>query len=114
MVPLLRRQGCSRLPRRSRRRPVPGEPFTRTESVAMILAKPRCRDRSAIAAVEFAVLLPLILTLVVGLWEVGRLVDLQQLLTNAAREGGRQAASGERSTATVTQAVIKNRTSAGR
>jgi Flp pilus assembly protein TadG len=39
--------------------------------------------------------LPLILSIVAGLWEVGRVVEVQQLLANAAREAGRQAATGQ-------------------
>lgn len=43
---------------------------------------------------ECAVLLPLLLGLVLGVWEVGRMLEVHQLLTNAAREGGRLAAGG--------------------
>lgn len=50
--------------------------------------------RRGIAAVEFAFLLPFLLILVSGLWEVGRYLWLQNLLDNAAREGGRLGASG--------------------
>jgi Flp pilus assembly protein TadG len=71
----------------------------------MIHSRMRHRSQRAVAAVEFAALLPLILTLLVGLWEVGRLVETQQLLTNAAREGGRQAATGQVSSAAVQQLV---------
>ena len=46
------------------------------------------------AAVEFAMILPVILTLLLGIWEVGRMIEIQQILYNAAREGGRQAAYG--------------------
>ncbi len=41
-----------------------------------------------------ALLAPVLLALLMGLWEVGRLVMIQNLLDNAAREGGRLAASG--------------------
>lgn len=34
------------------------------------------------------------MTLLVGVWEVGRLIQVQNILNNAAREGGRLAASG--------------------
>jgi Flp pilus assembly protein TadG len=50
--------------------------------------------RGGTAAVEFALILPLLLLLVLGIWEVGRMVQVQQIVSNAAREGGRQAASG--------------------
>src|SRR5262245_36889857 len=50
-------------------------------------------SRSGIAAVEFAFLLPFLLILLMGLWEVGRCVSMQNLLDNAAREGGRLGSS---------------------
>jgi len=62
--------------------------------------------RRAAAAVEFAVVLPLILLLLFGVWEVGRLVEVQQVLSNAAREGGRQASTGQRTVAQVRQGVV--------
>lgn len=39
-------------------------------------------------------MLPLLLVLLLGLWEVGRLLQLAQILNNAAREGARIAAQG--------------------
>ena len=62
--------------------------------------------RRGTAAVELAVCLPLLLTLVVGAWEVGRLVEVKQILCNAVREGGRQAATGSSTTAQVQQYVV--------
>jgi Flp pilus assembly protein TadG len=50
--------------------------------------------RSGVAAVEFALLLPIIMLILMGLWELGRLVEVQQLVDNAAREGARQASTG--------------------
>jgi Flp pilus assembly protein TadG len=66
---------------------------------------PRKRRR-AIAAVEFALVLPLILTLLLGIWEVGRLIEIQQMLHNAAREGGRQASTGQLTNSQVQDIVI--------
>lgn len=51
--------------------------------------------RAGVAAVEFAVVLPLLLLLMLGTWEVGRTVQMQQILVNAAREGARVAAQGQ-------------------
>ena len=48
-------------------------------------------DRGS-AAVEFALLLPVVVMLVVAVFEVGVLVQTQLMLTNAAREGARAAA----------------------
>jgi Flp pilus assembly protein TadG len=57
--------------------------------------------RVGTAAVELAVCLPFLLVLVFGIWEVGRMVQAQQIIANAAREGGREIAAGQQSVATV-------------
>lgn len=59
--------------------------------------------RSGIAAVETALCLPLLITLLIGTWEVGRILELQQFLEVGAREAARQAASGLLSNAEVEQ-----------
>jgi Flp pilus assembly protein TadG len=61
--------------------------------------------RRGIAAVEFAVVLPLLLMFIVGIWEVGRLIEVQQIMANAAREGGRQASAGQYSPSDITTLV---------
>jgi Flp pilus assembly protein TadG len=63
--------------------------------------------RRGAAAVELAVVLPLILLLLTGIWEVGRMVEVQQILSNAAREGARQAATGQFTNAQVEQIVVQ-------
>ncbi|MSR32161.1 MAG: pilus assembly protein [Gemmataceae bacterium] len=50
--------------------------------------------RPGVAAVEFALCLPFMLILVFGLIEVGRLIQVQFHLANAAREGARLSAQG--------------------
>lgn len=74
----------------------------------MILARTKSRSscRGGSAAVEFAVLITLLVPLLLGLWEVGRLVQVQQFLTNAAREGGRQASTGAKDLSAVKQDVV--------
>lgn len=47
--------------------------------------------RSGVAAVEFALVAPIFFLLVFGLIEFGRMMMVQQSLTNAAREGCRVA-----------------------
>jgi Flp pilus assembly protein TadG len=47
--------------------------------------------RSGVAAVEFALVAPIFFLLVFGLIEFGRMMMVQQALTNAAREGSRVA-----------------------
>jgi Flp pilus assembly protein TadG len=62
--------------------------------------------RHGTAAVECAVVLTLLVPMLLAVWEVGRLVQVQELLVNAAREGGRQAATGYMTTAQVQQVVV--------
>ncbi len=62
--------------------------------------------RRATAAVEFALVAPFLVLLLLGIWEVGRLVQVQQLTHNAAREAGRQASTGQRTTTEVEQAAL--------
>lgn len=66
-----------------------------------------CRNnkRSGAAVVEFAVVAPLLLLLVLGTIEYGRFVMVQQVLTNAAREGARQAVIDGSSSSSVVQVV---------
>ena len=47
------------------------------------------RNRRGAAVVEFAVVSPVFFLLVFGMIEYGRMVMVQQMLTNAAREGAR-------------------------
>ncbi|MBT2567417.1 pilus assembly protein [Arthrobacter sp. ISL-85] len=54
------------------------------------------------AAVEFAILLPLLLMLVLGVIEFGRAYNTQLTLTNAARDGVRVMAIGNNPTAAAT------------
>jgi Flp pilus assembly protein TadG len=50
------------------------------------------RSRRGAVAVEFAIIAPVLLTLVVGMIEASRLFEAQNLLASAAREGARLAA----------------------
>lgn len=51
----------------------------------------RKNERGAVA-VEMAIVLPLLLLLVIGIMEFGRVLNVQISLTHAAREGARHAA----------------------
>ncbi|WP_020468357.1 TadE family protein [Zavarzinella formosa] len=44
------------------------------------------------AAVEFAIVVPFLLLLLVGIWELGRIINVQIILNNAARDAARLAA----------------------
>ena len=47
----------------------------------------RRQDRVGAAAVEFAIVAPLMFLLTMGMIEVGRMVMVKQLMVNASREG---------------------------
>jgi hypothetical protein len=51
--------------------------------------RPLLRDTTAAALIEFAVSLPLLVVLVVGIFDFGGAFNLKQKLNNAAREGAR-------------------------
>jgi len=53
---------------------------------------PRVRpSRRGVAAVEFAIISPVLVLLILGMIEFGRMMMMQQILTNASREGARRA-----------------------
>ncbi len=62
--------------------------------------------RRGVAAVEFAVVSLFLVPLLIGLWEVGRLVEVQQYLNNAAREAGRQASTHDQTVTGVQNTII--------
>jgi Flp pilus assembly protein TadG len=73
----------------------------------MMVWRPRGRkeqDRGAVA-VEFALLLPLLLLLIFGIIDFGRALNAQVTLTQAAREGARLAALNEPNVVARTQAA---------
>ena len=69
------------------------------------LSQLRRRNRRGAAAVEFAVVAPVFFLLIFGMIEYGRLVMVQQVLTNAAREGARVGVLDNSTTAEVNSAV---------
>ncbi|MCI0455363.1 MAG: pilus assembly protein [Gemmataceae bacterium] len=69
--------------------------------------------RRGTAAAEFAIVAVFLAPLLIGVWEVGRLVEVQQHLVNGVREGGRQAATGIKDIDTVKLAVVNYLTQNG-
>jgi Flp pilus assembly protein TadG len=63
--------------------------------------------RRGVAAVETAVVLPVLIILMFGLWEVGRLIQVTQVVNNAAREGGRYAAGGYVNGTPITTTMVQ-------
>jgi Flp pilus assembly protein TadG len=73
----------------------------------------RFQPRCATAAVELAVILPFVALLIVGLLEVARIVQVSQILSNAAREGARKASTGVNTYSDVQTTVANYLTNAG-
>ncbi len=71
--------------------------------------RPCRRNRQGAAAVEFALVAPLFFLMVFGMIEFGRAIMVQQVLTNASREGARIAVlDSPTPTAGLVQATVTN------
>lgn len=57
--------------------------------------------RQGVAAVEFALCLPVILVIMLGIWEVGRITQVSNVLWDGAREAARDASVGQDNLQTV-------------
>jgi Flp pilus assembly protein TadG len=71
------------------------------------------RQRRGAVAVEVCLILVFLVPMIIGAWEIGRAVEAQQILVNAAREGARQASTGQKTTAQVQQVVLNYLQAAG-
>jgi Flp pilus assembly protein TadG len=65
-----------------------------------------CRKRLGAAAVEFALVAPLFFLLVFGMVEFGRMVMIQQVITNACREGARKAVLDGSTASNIKSSVV--------
>jgi len=74
---------------------------------------PARKRRSGIAAIEMALLLPLLLTLVFGMIEYGSLFWRAQQVANAARNGARRGIMAGATASNVTTAVDQTMLAAG-
>jgi Flp pilus assembly protein TadG len=74
---------------------------------------PQHDSRSGTAAVELAVVSPMVIALLVGLLTVGRIVQMTEIVSNAAREGARRASTGLNTYADVQTTVTNYLTNAG-
>ena len=68
----------------------------------------RGRGQEGAAAVEFALVLPILIFLVLGGMDFGHRLYMQHLITNASREGARYAAKYTGTTGTPTSDQISN------
>jgi Flp pilus assembly protein TadG len=57
--------------------------------------------RPATASVEFALCLPLLVWILFGLWELGRITEVEEVMANSVREAGRDASLGQENLQTV-------------
>ncbi len=62
--------------------------------------------RHSTASVEFAVCLPLMCLVPTGLWEVGRITQVSEVMWNSAREAARDASLGQDNLQTVTTNLL--------
>ena len=69
--------------------------------LACKLNRRRQPARRGAAIVEFTVVIPVLLTFILGIVEIGRLVMVAQVATNASREGARYAVQGAANTSTI-------------
>jgi Flp pilus assembly protein TadG len=68
----------------------------------------RGRGEEGAAAVEFALILPILILLVLGGMDLGHRYYMQHLITNASREGARYAAKYTGNVAPPTSAAVSN------
>jgi len=95
--------------RRQRRQSSLGNPSTLlADNLAVEKVCRTCRrNRQGAAAVEFAIVAPVFFLLVFGMVEYGRMIMVQQVITNAAREGARVGVL-DGSTYTDVQTAVNN------
>jgi len=67
----------------------------------------RSPARRGVVAVEAAFVLPIVVILMLGTWEVGRILQISATLNQAAREGARIAAGGTSNGQTVTVSTVQ-------
>lgn len=76
-------------------------------------ARPWREGRRGIAAVEFAFIVPIFFTVILGMIEFGRAMMVLELLTNAARNGARVGVVSGSDNAAVTNAIAEALTNSG-
>ncbi len=82
--------------------------MNRPEQTILAQNIPWSNHPNGATAVEFAVVAPVLLLLVFGLFESSRLVMVQQALTNAAREGCRKAVLATTTSEDDVKAEVRN------
>jgi Flp pilus assembly protein TadG len=67
-----------------------------------------CKQRRGVTAVEFAVVAPICFLIIFGMVEFGRMVMIQQCVTNASRAGCRRAVLATTTDVSQVQTVVNN------
>jgi len=62
--------------------------------------------RRGVAATEFAIALPVLMLVLYGLWEVGRMTEVQNVVWNSSREGARDASMGQANLQAVANNIL--------
>lgn len=69
--------------------------------------KCRSRGRRGAVAVEAAICMPLIVTMMLAMWQLGQITEMSRIVKDAAREGARVAAGGTNNGSAVTVANVQ-------
>lgn len=72
----------------------------------MIKRTPNRISRRGIVATEAAIVMPFLIITMFGVWEVGRLIQVNQIVVNSAREGARLAAGAYVNGTPVTSPMV--------
>jgi Flp pilus assembly protein TadG len=83
------------------------EPRTKQRRCVIRAARLRAVRARGLVAVEAAFVLPVVLIALIGVWEVGRLVEITAIVNSAARQGGRLAAGGTSNGTNVTVSMVQ-------
>ena len=67
----------------------------------------RAKRRRGVAAVEFGIVAPVFVIMILGIIEIGRAIMVQQIITNASREGARRAIT-ENATIAEVESVVND------
>ena len=67
----------------------------------------RARSEAGQSLVEFAIVLPVLLAVVIGIFEFGRAWNVYQVITNAAREGARRGVVGTTASADEVETAVE-------
>ena len=72
------------------------------------MLRQRMSSRRAVAAIELALVTAgVLIPLMFGVWEIGRMIQVRQILSNSAREGARLAAQGYTINSTGTPVQVR-------